>query len=117
VLNAFRVAALLMAVLTQMNAFAQSVNTERVEPLEEVVVTGRVPGPPLWKVSKNGHVLWILPQLDLYPKKMKWDSERVEKLIGESQEFISRPGVTNGFATANPFLVARLLPLMNSMVT
>jgi flavin-binding protein dodecin len=108
VLNALRAAALLLALLVPASAFAQE--------LDEIVVVGRVPGPPLWKVSKDGHALWILPQIELYPKKMEWDSGRVEKLIGESQEFISQPGVANGVATANPFLIARLLPLYNSMV-
>ena len=81
-----------------------------------MLVTGRVPGPPLWKVSKEGHALWILPLIDLYPKKMQWDSGRVEKLISESQEFISQPGIANGIATANPFLFPRALSLYNAMV-
>jgi flavin-binding protein dodecin len=103
-------------VLAPASAFAQSASTERVEKLDEVVVVGRFPGPPLWKVSKDEHALWILPLIDLYPKKMEWDSARVEKLIGESQEFISQPAVANGFATANPFLLARALRLYNMMV-
>ncbi len=106
--NALRAAALLLALLAPASAFVQE--------LDEVVVVGRVPGPPLWKVSKDGHALWILPLLDWYPKKMQWDSGRVEKLIGESQESISQPGLANGIATANPFLIARMLPLYNSMV-
>jgi hypothetical protein len=116
VLNAFRVGALLTAVLAQASTFAQPFDAARVEPLEEVVVTGRVPGPPLWKVSKGEHVLWILPLVDMYPKKMKWESKRVEKLIGESQEFIYRPRAASGVATANPFLIVRGLRLYNMMV-
>lgn len=114
--NAFRVATLLLATFAQAGTFAQSTPDELAEPLDEVVVAGRFPGPPLWKVSKDGHALWILPRIDLYPKKMEWDSGRVEKLIGESQEFIYQPGVANGFATANPFLFPRALSLYNTMV-
>ena len=32
---------------------------EAVKP-EEVLVTGERPGPGLWKISKDNHVLWIL---------------------------------------------------------
>jgi flavin-binding protein dodecin len=114
--NAFRAAALLLAMFAQASTFAQSPAADAAEPLDEVVVTGRFPGPPLWKVSKDGHALWILPLIDLYPKKMEWESARVEKLIGESQEFIIRPGVANGVATANPLLLPRALRLYNLMV-
>ncbi len=42
---------------------------------------------------------------------MEWNSGRVEKLIVESQEFVSQPGVANGFAKANPFLLAAAVEL------
>jgi flavin-binding protein dodecin len=116
VFSAFRVATLLLAMCAPASTFAQSTTVDLADPLEEVVVSGRFPGPPLWKVSKGEHVLWILPLVDLYPGKMEWESGRVETLIGESQEFISQPGVSNGFATANPFLFARAFRLYNTMV-
>jgi hypothetical protein len=94
---------------------ATPADSSSVEDLEHVVVVGRTPGPPLWKVSNGEHVLWILPLVDLYPRKMEWESGRVEKLIGESQEFITRPGVANGIATANPLLLARALRLYKTM--
>jgi flavin-binding protein dodecin len=115
--DAFRAAALFLAVLAPASTVAQAASTtERAEEIDEVVVVGRVPGPPLWKVSRDGRALWILPLIDLYPKNLQWESGRVEKLIGESQEFISQPGVGDGFATANPFLLARALRLYNTMV-
>jgi hypothetical protein len=83
---ACRALAVLLASLPLTNAFSQSSSTERAQALEEVEVIGRVPGPPLWKISKGEHVLWILPLLHVYPKKMQWDSGRVERLIGQSQE-------------------------------
>lgn len=81
---------------------------EHLEQLDEVVVTGRLPGPPLWKVSRNGNVLWILPLIDAYPKKMEWDSIRVEQLVAQSQEYIERPLAYRGLATANPITYFRL---------
>jgi len=112
----FRAAVLLLAVLPQASAFAQSNNAEPLETLAEVVVVGSFPGPPLWKVSKDGHALWILPLVDMYPKKMQWESARVEKLIGESQEYISRPVVASGIYTSNPLLLVWVLSLYNTMV-
>jgi hypothetical protein len=53
-----------LAVFGQASAFPQSVNSGRLETLDEVVVVGRVPGPPLWKVSREGRALWILPLVD-----------------------------------------------------
>jgi hypothetical protein len=58
---------------------------------EEIVVVGRQPGPPLWKVSNGDKVLWIFPYLSDVPKDMIWETDRVERVIAESQESISRP--------------------------
>jgi len=60
---------------------------------EEIIVTGRLPGPPLWKVSNGDKVLWIFPYLDWIPKDMLWDSERVARVIAQSQEVLSQPVV------------------------
>lgn len=56
--------------------------------LAPVVVTGMAPGPALWKVSKGDHVLWILGIAEPLPKRVKWRSEEVERIIAESQEVI-----------------------------
>lgn len=77
--------------------------------LEEVVVTGHQPGPPLWKVSHGENVLWILPLVDMYPKEMEWDSSRVENLILASQEYIARPVALQGITTLNPFTIVRAM--------
>lgn len=60
---------------------------------EEIIVTGRQPGPPLWKVSNGGNVLWIFPYLEWVPKDMLWDSERVARVLSQSQEVLGLPVV------------------------
>lgn len=57
-----------LLLITQMTLAGEARMPPAVQPeesaldeLTEVVVTGRFPGPPLWKVSKDDHVLWILP--------------------------------------------------------
>ncbi len=77
---------------------------------EEIVVTGRMPGPPLWKVSNGDKVLWIFPYLDWIPKDMIWESGRVERVIAQSQEILSLPETGRKFSPLqlmNPFWVAR----------
>jgi hypothetical protein len=55
---------------------------------EQVLVTGEQPGPGLWKVSKDDHVLWILGALSPVPKRMSWRSQEVERAIAESQQVL-----------------------------
>ncbi|WP_242108546.1 TraB/GumN family protein [Luteimonas aquatica] len=61
--------------------------------LETVVVSGAQPGPGLWKVSKGDHVLWILGTLSPLPRRMKWQSAKVERTIAASQAVLEAPGV------------------------
>jgi uncharacterized protein YbaP (TraB family) len=56
--------------------------------LEEIVVSGVQPGPGLWKVSKDDHVMWVLGSLVPVPKRMYWQSADVEKVVAESQEVL-----------------------------
>jgi len=53
--------------------------------LDEVVVTGVRAGPRMWRVSKDGHVLWVLGVLDPLPKQLEWQSEQVNTVLAESQ--------------------------------
>ena len=59
--------------------------------LEAIVVTGRQPGPGLWKVGTGDHVLWILGVQGPLPKGMEWDSANVERRIAASQEVLTMP--------------------------
>jgi hypothetical protein len=88
-------------------AFAQSVATApataatsgpaavpgSVSNLAAVVVTGVQPGPGLWRVSKGGHVMWILGTLSPLPQGMQWRSQELEQVIGESQQVLLQPSL------------------------
>ena len=69
--------------------------------LSPMVVTGIQPGPALWKVSRNGHVMWVLGITSPLPKGMRWDSSKLERLIASSQQVLRPPsmeiGVKAGF--------------------
>lgn len=58
---------------------------------EQILVTGQKPGPGLWKVSKDEHVLWVFGTYAPLPKKMEWRSREVETILSQSQEYIDPP--------------------------
>lgn len=59
-----------------------------------VVVEGRRPGPGVWKVSKDGHVMWVFGLYSPLPRRMEWDASRVERLVAHSQQVLLPPGVS-----------------------
>src|SRR5690606_1946748 len=59
-----------------MIAFGMPVLPQADESLEVIVVTGRLRGPPLWRVFSGDHVMYIFPRLPVVPEGMDWDSER-----------------------------------------
>lgn len=72
---------------------AEAVQAETVTPImETVVVGGEQPGPGLWRVTgANGHELWILGTLSPLPKRMRWQSDKVERLVARSQRVLAVP--------------------------
>ncbi|MFK2930574.1 TraB/GumN family protein [Dyella agri] len=61
--------------------------------LPAVVVSGELPGPGLWKVSKGDHVLWVLGTLAPLPKKMQWQSRQVSDTELAAQAVLLPPGI------------------------
>jgi uncharacterized protein YbaP (TraB family) len=59
--------------------------------LDSVLVVGEQPGPGLWKISKDDHILWILGTLSPLPKKMTWRSQQVESIVAQSQQVLAVP--------------------------
>ena len=72
---------------------AQEVAPADAAVLDAIVVSGEQPGPGLWKVTRDGHVLWILGVSRPLPKDMTWLSRDVEAVIAESGEVILSPRV------------------------
>jgi len=77
-----------LAARTQLESTAPAPAQEADDTLETVLVSGDQPGPGLWKVSRDDHVMWILGTVRPLPKDMRWRSERVEALIAGSQELL-----------------------------
>jgi uncharacterized protein YbaP (TraB family) len=76
------------------------------ERLDAVAAPGRFTGPPLWRVSKADHELWLFGTLSVVPKEMKWSPAGVERAIAASQEVLLPPGVRA--STLKPMALVRL---------
>jgi uncharacterized protein YbaP (TraB family) len=72
------------------------------------VVTGVLPGPALWKVSKGDHVMWVLGLTSPVPKNMQWKSTEVENKIAASQAVLTLPSLKIGVRTS--FYRSSLMP-------
>ena len=82
-------------------ALSMLVALAAADPPDELTVTGRYPGPPLWKVSSGTHELWIFGTLSVIPKDITWGSVIVERVIARADEVLLPPGVDA--AARNPF--------------
>jgi hypothetical protein len=69
------------------------------EAVDEVLVIGEQPGPGLWRVYKDDHVLSILGTHSPLPKHIQWHSKSVESAIAESQVYIAPPRVRASLST------------------
>ena len=77
-----------IAALSAGNGFAQGLAEPGLTYLEEVLVSGDQPGPGLWKVMKDDHVLWMLGTLSPLPKEMTWRSRQVAEIIQQADRVI-----------------------------
>ncbi len=88
---------------------AQLPEEDKVE-IYEVVVTGRQPGPPLWKVNNGDNVMYIFPYISPVIKNLDWETEKVQSAIAETQEVLERPEIstsTSPLTLLNPINLVR----------
>jgi len=78
---------------------------------EQILIAGKRPGPGLWKVSRDGHVLWVFGTHSPLPLRMVWRSQQVETVLAQSQAFLGAPGVGVSVGWAQAFNVMTALPL------
>ncbi len=74
---------------------------------EEIQVVGDLPGPPLWKVTKDDHVLWILGTPGLVPNDLRWHPDSVEHALAHSSEYLPFPSLS--VSLTNPVKAWRLI--------
>lgn len=79
----------------------------------QIVVSGRRPGPGVWKVSKGNHVMWVFGVYSPLPKNMEWNASRVERLLSQSQALLAPPSAS---AHVGFFKGLRLLPQLPRLI-
>ncbi len=70
---------------------ASSTGPEGIRDMRTVVVTGVQPGPGMWKVSRGGHVMWVLGVVSPLPEAMTWQSAKVEAVIAQAGQILETP--------------------------
>lgn len=85
---------------------ASSTASQPIDRLDEIDVVGERPGPRLWKITRGGHVLWLLGTLNHVPRKMVWQPTEVESVLDQSQQVL--PSGTSFSADIGPFAEIRL---------
>jgi uncharacterized protein YbaP (TraB family) len=58
---------------------------------EEIIITGKVSGPPLWQIKNGDHTLWIFGFLSSLPEDLEFDASGLEEVIAGADEMLSRP--------------------------
>ena len=92
---------------------AVSLTIRAVEPepeMETVLVSGEQPGPGLWKVSRDGRVMWVFGSILEVPDTIRWRTKEVEARIAESQEVLF-PGWPRVKVDIGVFEAMTLVPL------
>lgn len=80
--------------LVSASAAAQDAATQSALPIRDeapVVVSGALPGPGMWKVSRDGHVMYVLGTVSPLPKRMEWISRDVEQVLAQADEVVLGP--------------------------
>ncbi|GGA82057.1 GumN protein [Arenimonas soli] len=80
---------LLFGAITQ--ASALPVPATPLPTLAEVEVAGVMPGPGLWQVRRDEHVLWLIGSLSPVPERMQWQSDELDARLAEADAILSTP--------------------------
>lgn len=84
----------LLLASTSATAAIQGAGVQGTPPIRDeapVVVSGKLPGPGMWKVSRNGHVMYVLGTVSPLPKRMEWVSRDVEQVLAQAGEVVTGP--------------------------
>jgi TraB/PrgY/gumN family len=65
----------------------------RADEPPDTTVAGQL-GPPLWRVSKGDHELWLFGTLSAVPRDLRFSSAALEHVIGGAQQVLLPPGVS-----------------------
>ena len=85
----FLLTPVLSVLLFSSNSYAETKNTDEslIKPIEEVIVNGRRPGPPLWRLENGENTLWVFAVVSTMPKSLEWDSSGIDHVLSDSQQY------------------------------
>lgn len=95
--------------LISLAGFAQT------DSIEEIVITGKGAGPPLWHVHNGDNQLIIFGQHAPLPKKLEWDSTRVENVLRDADAYLPTFSVRSGEGWPGPIRMFRLVRRVSNM--
>jgi hypothetical protein len=76
--------------------------------LETVVVSGRMPGPGLWRVARGENALYLLGTIAPLPAKMEWESREVDAILARTDEVLAPAGAEARVGARDAFNIALL---------
>lgn len=62
--------------------------------LDAVEVAGVMPGPGLWQVRSDEHVLWLIGSLSPVPRRMQWQSAELDARLAQADAILAAPSFT-----------------------
>ena len=83
--------------------------------IEEVIVNGRRPGPPLWRLENGENTLWVFAVVDTIPKSLEWDSSGIEHVLSESQQYFPPIDRSVSASILNPIKAVGILRRFNKL--
>lgn len=79
---------------TAPEAQATDAQTQAEDVQHEIDIIAHLPGPALWRVSTPTSELWIIGLAGPVPKRLEWDTRRVETALEGARELILPPGAS-----------------------
>ena len=61
--------------------------------IEELIITGKRPGPKLWKVHNGDNILWVMGIAEPLPKSLDWDDASIKLVMEQSHAFLTPPTI------------------------
>ncbi|WP_332879701.1 TraB/GumN family protein [Massilia sp. S19_KUP03_FR1] len=107
-----RYALLIALTLASTSAWTQQAPEPEAATVPSILVVGQRPGPALWKVSKDDHVLWIFASYGPLPTQMDWRSQQLETVLANSQELLGTPGTVISVGWSNSLNMLTALPFL-----
>ncbi len=82
--------------------------------INELIVTGRMPGPAWWRVSNGDAVVWVLGFPAGLPKGTVWNEKPLQDRLGRAKGLILPPQVRVGPLKAIAFFITHRKVLKSS---